>query len=105
MDFAAQIRSLRTVQLFNCRSNYCVPFSAITMTTLDSQADKTLCHLDNLSNTELAEIPSDHGLPVGISPLESRVAGHPLHDERQTIGKHPIELNATEDEILRKQFR
>ncbi|OAD55771.1 Inositol polyphosphate multikinase [Eufriesea mexicana] len=57
------------------------------MTTLDSQADKTLCHLDKLSNTELAEIPSGHGLPVGISPLESRVAGHPPLDiERQTIG-------------------
>ena len=69
------------------------------MTTLDSQADKTLCHLDKLSNTELAEIPSDHGLPVGISLLESRVAGHPSLDiERQTIGKHLIELNAADDD-------
>ncbi|KAK1129029.1 hypothetical protein K0M31_020162 [Melipona bicolor] len=57
------------------------------MTTLDSQTDKTLCHLDKLPNTELAEIPSDHGLPVGISLLESRVAGHPSLDiEHQTIG-------------------
>lgn len=74
------------------------------MTTLDSQTDKTLSNLDKLSNTELAEIPSDHGLPVGISPLESRVAGHPSLDiERQTIGKHLIELNAVENErLLRK---
>ncbi|XP_076762858.1 inositol phosphate kinase 2 [Xylocopa sonorina] len=57
------------------------------MTTLDSQSDKTLCHLDKHSNTELNEIPSDCGLPAGISPLESRVAGHPsLDKERQTIG-------------------
>ncbi|XP_060811741.1 inositol polyphosphate multikinase [Bombus pascuorum] len=57
------------------------------MTTLDSQTDKSLCHLDKLSNTDLAEIPSNYGLPVGISPLESRVAGHPSLDiERQTIG-------------------
>lgn len=75
------------------------------MTTLDSQTDKNLCHLDKLSNTDLAEIPSNYGLPVGISPLESRVAGHPSLDiERQTIGKHLIELNAAEDEMRRKQI-
>ncbi|XP_017790126.1 PREDICTED: inositol polyphosphate multikinase [Habropoda laboriosa] len=56
------------------------------MATLDSQADKTLCHLDKLSKIEVAEISSDYGLPVGISPLESRVAGHSLDSERQTIG-------------------
>ncbi|XP_050471712.1 inositol polyphosphate multikinase [Bombus huntii] len=55
--------------------------------TLDSQTDKSSCHLDKLSNTDLAEIPSNYGLPAGISPLESQVAGHPSLDiERQTIG-------------------
>lgn len=61
------------------------------MTTVDSQTDKTLSHLDKPSNTEVAEIPSDRGLPVGISPLESRVSGHPFDDERQMIGKRPME--------------
>ncbi|XP_029041957.1 inositol polyphosphate multikinase isoform X2 [Osmia bicornis bicornis] len=56
------------------------------MTTVESQTDKTLSHLDKLSNTEVAEIPSDRGLPVGISPLESRVSGHPFDDERHMIG-------------------
>ncbi|XP_017882576.1 inositol polyphosphate multikinase [Ceratina calcarata] len=56
------------------------------MTTLDSQTDKSLCHLDKRSSTELTEIPSDHGLPVGISPMESRVAGHRLDTEGHTIG-------------------
>ncbi|XP_034186725.2 inositol phosphate kinase 2 [Osmia lignaria lignaria] len=56
------------------------------MTTVESQTDKTLSHLDKPSNTEVAEIPSDRGLPVGISPLESRVSGHPFDDERQMIG-------------------
>ncbi|XP_003701339.1 inositol phosphate kinase 2 isoform X1 [Megachile rotundata] len=56
------------------------------MTTVDSQADKALCHVDKLANIEVAEIPSDRGLPAGISPLESRVSGHTFDDERQTIG-------------------
>ncbi|KAG7208635.1 hypothetical protein KM043_014842 [Ampulex compressa] len=67
------------------RSNYRVPLGAITMTTLDSQSDKSLCHLDKLSSAELAEIPSECGFPVGMRPLESQVAGHPFNDKKYTI--------------------
>ncbi|CAK9821497.1 Inositol polyphosphate multikinase [Anthophora retusa] len=57
------------------------------MTTIGSQqTDKSLCPTDKLSNTEVAKIPSNYGLPVGTSSLESRVAGHVLDTERQTIG-------------------
>ncbi|XP_076636990.1 inositol phosphate kinase 2 [Colletes latitarsis] len=56
------------------------------MTTLDSQADKTLCHLDKVSSTELTEISSDCGIHDGLSPLENQVAGHPFDDKRRTIG-------------------
>ncbi|CAK9813587.1 Inositol polyphosphate multikinase [Anthophora plagiata] len=57
------------------------------MTTIGSQqTDQSLCPTDKLSNTEVAKIPSNYGLPVGTSPLESRVAGHALDSERQTIG-------------------
>ncbi|XP_076162202.1 inositol phosphate kinase 2 isoform X2 [Ptiloglossa arizonensis] len=56
------------------------------MTTLDSQADKTLCHLDKVSSTELAEISSDCGIHDELSPLENQVAGHPFDDKRRTIG-------------------
>ncbi|XP_076244363.1 inositol phosphate kinase 2 [Calliopsis andreniformis] len=56
------------------------------MTTLDSQADKTLCHLDKVSSTEVAEIPSDCGFHGRISPLESQMAGHLSDDKCRTIG-------------------
>ncbi|XP_076645636.1 inositol phosphate kinase 2 isoform X1 [Halictus rubicundus] len=66
--------------------NYCVPHGAITMTTLDSQSDKTLCHLDKVPSTEFAEISSDCGFHDTISLLETQVAGHPSNDKRRTIG-------------------
>ncbi|XP_053987525.1 inositol polyphosphate multikinase-like [Hylaeus volcanicus] len=56
------------------------------MTTLDSQADKTLCHLDKVSSTELAEISFECGIYDGLSPLENQVAGHMFDDKRRTIG-------------------
>lgn len=74
------------------------------MTTLDSQADKTLCHLDKVSSTELAEISSDCGIHDELSPLENQVAGHPFDDKRRTIGKHPIDLNALEGQTLKIYF-
>lgn len=65
------------------------------MTTLDSQADKSLCHLDKVPSTELAEVPFDCGLHGGITTLESQVSGHSIDEKRRTIGKHPIKLNAS----------
>ena len=56
------------------------------MTTLDSQADKSLCHLDKVPSTELAEVPFDCGLHGGITTLESQVAGHSIDEKRHTIG-------------------
>ncbi|XP_033338300.1 inositol phosphate kinase 2 isoform X2 [Megalopta genalis] len=56
------------------------------MTTLDSQSDKTLCHLDKVPNTEFAETSSDCGFHDTISLLETQVAGHPSNDKRRTIG-------------------
>ncbi|KZC10062.1 PREDICTED: inositol polyphosphate multikinase [Dufourea novaeangliae] len=56
------------------------------MTTVDTQTDKTLCHLDKLQSTELAEISPSCGFHDEISPLETQVAGHPSDDKRRMIG-------------------
>ncbi|XP_078053447.1 inositol phosphate kinase 2 [Augochlora pura] len=56
------------------------------MTTLDSQSDKTLCHIDKVPSTEFAETSADSEFHDTISLLETQVAGHPSNDKRRTIG-------------------
>ncbi|EFN83134.1 inositol polyphosphate multikinase [Harpegnathos saltator] len=59
------------------------------MTTLDSQLDEGMCHLDKLPHVEWdSSTPGSSRctFPDGLSPLECQMAGHPFDGERHTIG-------------------